>query len=116
MLRFRMTSCRAATIALIGFVALGTPAVADSPETKASLLPDASIVVHLSNGKTAVIPVNDALAQKLLSDPQAKPLEANVIIFSANHQTYMVRDHAMANGEMMVSAILRDYVPAAGGG
>ena len=116
MLRSRMTSCGAAAIALICFVAFGAPALADSPDAKASLLPDASIVVHLSNGKTTVIPVNDQLAQKLLADPGAKPLEANVIIFSANNQTYMVRDHVMANGEMMIAAILRDYVPVAGGG
>ena len=116
MLRFRMTSCRTTTIALMGFVAFGAPALADSPDAKASLLPDASIVVHLSNGKTAVIPVNDQLAQKLLDDPEAKPLEAHVIVFVANHQTYMIKDHSMANGETMVAPILRNYVPVAGGG
>jgi hypothetical protein len=116
MLRIRMTHCRAAAIALIGSAALSAPAFADDAGAKATLLPDASIVIHESNGKSTVIPINDQLAKRLLGDPQAKPLDANVIVFVANHQTYMVKDHQMTNGEMMVASILKDYVPVAGGG
>jgi hypothetical protein len=116
MIRSRVRSYGAAAVALIGSAALSAPALADSTEAKAALLPDASIVVHQANGKSTVIPIDPKLAQRLLADPEAKPLDTNVIVFVANHQTYMVKDHKMSNGEMMVAAILRDYVPAAGGG
>jgi hypothetical protein len=112
----RTSHYRTAAIALIGSAALGAPAIADSAPATAALLPDASIVVHESNGKSTVIPIDEKIAQMLLSDPEAKPLEANVIVFVANHQTYMVKDHKMPNNDMMVASILRNYVPPAGGG
>lgn len=116
MLRIRMMLSRAAAIALVSSVALSIPAFADSPGGTTTLLPDASIVVHESNGKSTVIPINEQLAKRLLGDPEAKPLDANVIVFVANHRTYMIKDHKMPNGEMMVASILRDYVPPQGGG
>ena len=116
MLHTQVTRCRAALIALIGSAAFAAPAFADGSAATTTLLPDASIVIHESNGKSTVIPINDQLAKRLLGDPAAKPLDANVIVFVANHQTYMIKDHKMSNGEMMVASILRDYVPAQGGG
>ena len=115
MTRSRVRSRWAAAIALIGSAALSVPALADNTEAKAAALPDASIVVHEANGKSTVIPIDPKLAQRLLADPEAKPLDASIIVFVANHQTYMVKDHKMANGEMMIAAILHDYVPPGGG-
>jgi hypothetical protein len=36
-------------------------------------------------------------------------------VFTANHTTYMVKDHVMPNGQMMVPAILRHYIAPEGG-
>jgi hypothetical protein len=111
-----MTHCRVAISALIASAALSTSALADDSRAATTLLPDASIVVHESNGKSTVIPIDEKLAKQLLGDPEATPLDANVIVFVANHKTYMIKDHQMPNGEMMVASILRGYVPSQGGG
>lgn len=116
MIRFLVRSRRAAAIALIVSAALSATAFADSPDPKATLVPSASIVVHEANGRSTVIPIDQKLAEKLLADPAAKPLDTSFIVFVANNQAYMVKDHLMSDGEMMVAAILRDYEPVAGGG
>jgi hypothetical protein len=116
MMSFRMTMSRVAVPALVGAAAFAASALADGPAVKAALLPDASIVIHEANGKSTVIPINQKLAEMLLNDPQAKPLQAGIIVFTANNQTYMIADHTMKNGDTMIAAILRDYVPAQGGG
>jgi len=105
MLQSRNQMAFAMLAALMGLAA--TSAFADQP--KAKLLDQASIVIHQSNGKSTVIPIDEKTAQALLNDPEAKPLDANVVVFTANHTTYMVKDHVMQNGQMMVPALLRIY-------
>ncbi len=113
MLRFRNQMAFATLAALMGLAA--TSAFADNGRPKANLLDQASIVIHESNGKSTVIPIDEQTAQALLNDPESKPLDANVIVFTANHTTYMVKDHVMPNGQMMVPAILQTYDAPDGG-
>ena len=116
MFSFRISSPRAVTLTLIGLAGLSAPAFADPAASKATLLPTTSIVVVQSNGKSTVIPIDEKLAKMLTDDATAKPLAANVIIFSKNNETYMIQDHPMPSGEMMVAAILKNYAPPEGGG
>lgn len=116
MLSLRKSRWHAAALAVIGYACVGVPALADAPAAKPTLLPDTSIVVLESNGKSTVIPIDEKLAKRLLADTQATPLSASVVVFSANNKTYMIRDHQMPDGEMMIASILRDYVPPGGGG
>jgi hypothetical protein len=50
-------------------------------------------------------------AQSLFGDPQ-KQLEDN----TANNTIYMIRDHVMPNGEMLIPSILRQYIAPERGG
>ena len=102
----------ALALALIGSAALGTSGfAADNGPT--------SIVIHAMNGTTTTVPIDSKMASKLLADPAAKPLKTGVIIFVANGKTYMIEDHKMASGKMMLSAWSEEYpswsAPAGGG-
>ena len=116
MFSVRISSPRAVALAAIGLAGLNAPAFADPAASKSTLLPTTSIVVLQSNGKSTVIPIDEKLAKMLTDDATAKPLKANVIIFSKNNETYMIEDHPMRSGEMMVAAILKNYAPTEGGG
>jgi hypothetical protein len=39
-----------------------------------------------------------------------------VIVFTVGNATYMIKDHPMPSGQMMVASILQKFIPTQGGG
>jgi hypothetical protein len=105
-----MKQLHRALLALIGSVAFGTAAVAAG----ASTLPPSVIVA--TNGSATIIPLDAKLESRLLADPTAKPLDKGVVMFVANGKAYMIEDHMMPSGQMMIASLLKDYFPPQGGG
>jgi hypothetical protein len=114
-MRRRTLRCTAVIACGLGAV-ISTHGLACGVVLPVPQLPDASIVVYESNGKSTVIPIDEKMAQALLNDPEAKPLDANVIVFKVKNATYVVKDHPTSTGEMMVASIMKHYVPPQGGG
>ena len=101
------------SLVLFSAVALTTASWAADPPASSSL--PSSIVVHAMDGKTSIVPIDTKMAKELLASPNTKQLSTGVVIFVANGKTYMTEDHKMANGKMMIQALL-DYIPPEGGG
>lgn len=110
-----MSIFRSFALAVLGTVALGTPAIAQTATAISGSLPT-SVIVHTMSGANISIPIDSKVASELVNDPAAKPLDASFVVFIANSKAYMVKDHMMPNGKMMVASILKDYIPAQGGG
>jgi ABC-type phosphate transport system substrate-binding protein len=118
MIHSRMNSGKfafAAVAALLGSAALSVPAFAQTAPMQGTV-PSNSIVVHSMDGSSTVVPIDAAMAAKLAADPKAKPLKQNVVVFIASGKAYMVEDHKMKDGNMMVASILKNFMPAQGGG
>ena len=104
---------RCAACALIGLAAFWTPALAADPGAPTS------IVIHSMNGTTTTMPIDAKMANQLLADPNVKPLKAGIIVFVANGKPYMIEDHKMPNGKMLISSwasLYPTYDAAEGGG
>ena len=97
---------RATLLALTGATVFSVSAFAADPAPGAG---PTSIVIHSTNGTTTTVPIDSKMASKLLADPAAKPLKMGVIIFVANGKTYIIEDHKMANGKMMLSTWGEEY-------
>jgi hypothetical protein len=103
----------AIALAFAGSAALAAPAfAADAPAPGGQ---PSSIVVHMPNGKTAVIPADSKMAQHLMADPESKPLKEGIIVYVVNGKSFFVFDHKMSNGKMMSQALM-DYDAPEGGG
>jgi hypothetical protein len=73
-----------------------------------------SVVVHSMDGKTTLVPIDAARQAELLASSHAKQLTTGVVVLVADGKTYLIEDHKMPSGEMMVKSIL-NYAPEGGG-
>lgn len=94
-----MSLSRSTLLALM-FAALGAaPALAADPAP-------ITVFVQSADGRTAIVPIDEALADHLVNSPHAKKLTTGVVIISRGGQAYEVEDHKMASGETMMHTVL----------
>ena len=118
MIRTRIHSGARALVvaaAVLGSTALSVPAFADKAAMQGAV-PNNSIVVHNMDGSSNVVPIDAAMAAKLKADPNARPLQQGLVVFVASGKAYMIDDYMMPDGQMMVASILKNFMPAQGGG
>jgi hypothetical protein len=97
----------AMTVALTAPALAGEPTAANGPMIN-------SVVVHSLDGKTTLVPIDAARQAELLASSHAKQLTAGCVVLIANGKTYLIEDHKMPDGEMMIKSIL-NYAPEGGG-
>ena len=74
-----------------------------------------SVIICKKNGTTTVVPIDAAKADQLITDPGTKEIQGNIGIFVMNGKAYMVEDHMMPNGTMLMHDLMIYDLPDGGG-